>query len=106
MVRRWGDESHARGGMSRLCHPRIHLRSRQVTALARLRALSHLDLNLLGADQISAGDAETSRRHLLDGGTFVKAVRSDGQTLQVFSALTGVGFAVNLVHGDGQRLMG
>ena len=44
----------------------IDLVSRQLAAFARLGALSHLDLKLIGVDQIFARDAEARRRNLFD----------------------------------------
>ena len=42
--------------------PRVHLVARELAALARLGALGHLDLQVVGADQVLAGDAEAARR--------------------------------------------
>ena len=39
----------------------------KLAALAGLGALRHLDLQLVGIHQVIGGDAETRRRHLLDG---------------------------------------
>ena len=38
-----------------------------MTALTGLCTLGHFDLNLTGADQITAGDAKAPRGHLLNG---------------------------------------
>ena len=105
-MRRRGNQAHARRGVTGLRDPRVHLSARQMAALTGLRALGHLDLQLFGADQIPGGYAETSRSHLLDGGTAVQAVRPDFQTLQAFTALTGVGLAMQSIHGNGQTFMG
>ena len=43
-----------------------HLAAWQLTALARLGALCHLDLDLVGAGQVFGRDAKASRGHLLD----------------------------------------
>ena len=56
-----------------------------MSSLARLCALRHLDLDLLGADKISGSHAETSGSHLLDSRA---AVRSE--TLDLLTALTAV----------------
>ena len=42
-----------------------YLVSRQLSALARLGALSHLDLQFISVRQIGTGHAKTTRRHLL-----------------------------------------
>ena len=106
MVRGRGNQAHAGGGVSGLGYPGINLVARQLAALAGLRALSHLNLNLLSADQIATGNAEASGGHLLDGGTPVHTVRSRSQPVDALAAFTGIGFSVNPVHGDGQSLMG
>ena len=41
----------------------IHLVAGQLSALSRLGSLGHLNLNLLGADQILRGHTESSRSH-------------------------------------------
>ena len=48
VVGRGRDQAHAGGAVAGLCNPRIDLLARQVSALARLCALCHLDLNLFG----------------------------------------------------------
>ena len=95
-----------RGGMPCLCHPRIHLLARQLSALAGLGALCHLDLDFPGADQIPAGDPEPPRSNLFDGGTLIVLPLARRQTFQALAALARVGFAVNPVHGNRQALMG
>ena len=44
----------------------VDLVAGQLAALAGLGALRHLDLQLVGVDQVVAGDAEAARRDLLD----------------------------------------
>ena len=79
IVMRWrGDQGNTGGGMSGLRYPRIYLFARKLSALTRLCALCHLDLDLFGADQVAGGDTETSGCHLFDGGTTVQAVCPDG----------------------------
>ena len=101
MVGRRGDQRHAGGGTPGLGDPGIHLFPRQVPPLARLGPLGHLDLNLVGADQILTGDAEAARGHLFDGGAAVAV-----QPLPGLAALAGVGFSANAVHGNGHALVG
>ena len=52
------DQRHTGRRKSRLSHPGVHFFARKVAALAGLGALGHLDLDLLRAAQILAGDAE------------------------------------------------
>ena len=48
----------ARGGVPGLGDPRPHLVAGQLAALAGLRALRHLDLQVVGVDQVLGGHAE------------------------------------------------
>ena len=77
----------------------------KLAALAGFRALRHLDLQLVGVDQVVRGHAETRRGHLLDRAAPQIAVRVGLEALFVFSALARVGLAADAVHGDGQRLV-
>jgi hypothetical protein len=43
----------------------LHLVARQLTALARLGALCHFDLDLVGVGQVVRRDAEPTGSHLL-----------------------------------------
>ena len=101
VVRRRGDQAHPRRGMTGLRDPRIYLSAGQMAAFSGLRALGHLNLDLPCADQIPGGHAEPARGHLLYSGAPVGI-----QPLHVLAALAAVGFSMDLVHGDGQRLMG
>ena len=74
VVRRRGDQADARGGMADLGDPGIDLVAGQLAAFAGLGALGHLDLQLLGVDQVVAGDAEAAGGDLLDGAVLGVAV--------------------------------
>ena len=132
VVRRRRDEPHAR---HRAAQPRdvvADLVAGQLPALARLGALRHLDLDLVGRGQVFGGDAEAPGCHLLDaraqrvaglqgivGLHHILAQHAgqrgtgpDGNALQilpvahrVFAALAGIGLATDAVHGHGQRGM-
>ena len=52
-----------------------------MTTLTGLRALRHLDLDLLRAYQISAGNTKTTTRHLLNRGATVQSIRTDFQAI-------------------------
>ena len=78
-----------------------HLASGQMAALAGLRALRHLNLNLLRRQQIITGHAEAARSHLLDGG-----VEFAAEAFRQLSTLAAVGFAAQTVHGLRHALMG
>ncbi len=101
VVGRRGDQRHAGGGAAGLGDPGIDLLAGQMSALAGLCALGHLDLDLLGAAQVFAGDAEAAGGHLLDGGAPLVV-----EPLRGLAALAGVGLAADAVHGDSQALMG
>ena len=51
--------------MARLGYDFVHLEAGQLSALAGLGALCHLDLQLLGIDQIFRGHTEAARGYLL-----------------------------------------
>ena len=74
VVRRRRNQSHAG---NRVPHPRddfVHLVAGKLAALAGLRALRDLDLQIVGVDQVVGGDAEAPRSHLFDGAAAPVAV--------------------------------
>ncbi len=76
--------------------------ARQLPAFAGLRALRHLDLQIVGVDQIFRGHAEAARRHLLDRRAHRIAVRHRHVTIRLLAALAGVRLAADPVHRDRQ----
>ena len=106
MVRRRRDEPHARSRVPRLRHPRIHFRAGELPAFARLRALRHLDLNLLRACEVKAGHAEPPARHLLDRAVLrvTRRIRPR-EPLRVFAAFAGVRLSADAIHRNRQRLV-
>ena len=105
MVRGRGNQSDPRRGVAHLGNPGIDLLPGQLAAFAGLGALGHLDLEFLGVDQVEAGDAEPAGGDLLDGAVLRVPVRHGHVAFGVFAAFTGVAFAANAVHGDGERLV-
>src|SRR6185436_5489762 len=99
------DEAHAGRRVPRLRNPRVDLVPGQLAALAGLGALRHLDLQLVGVDEVLAGDAEAARGHLLDGAALRVAVGHRQEPLGVLAALAGVRLAAQAVHGNRQRLV-
>src|SRR5581483_1649044 len=95
MVRRWRDQAHARRGVPHLGDPRIHLLAGELPALAGLGALGHLDLQVVGVDQVFAGHAEAAGGLLFDRTAPRVAVRERLVALGVLAALTGVGLAAD-----------
>ena len=91
--------------MPGLCNPGIDFPCRQVSSLAGLCSLRHFYLNLLCTYQITAGNAKTPGCHLFDRGTAVHSTSRTVQTLITLSALTGVGFAMQHIHGNSKSLM-
>src|SRR5690606_30718384 len=80
----------------------------ELAAFAGLGALGHLDLDLVGVDQVLGGDAEAAGRNLLDRGA-QRVLRAIGQGLVAIGLLatfTGVGLAADPVHGDGEGGVG
>ena len=67
VVRRRRNQRHAGRRVPHLGDPRIHLEAGQLTALAGLGALRHLDLEIARVDEVLARHAEARRGDLLDG---------------------------------------
>src|SRR5207247_1565100 len=105
VVRRRRDQPDAGCGVPRAGDPWVDLVPGQLTALPRLRPLCHLDLQVVGVDEVLAGDAEAAAGHLLDGRAPGVAVGPDDVPLRVLAALTGVRLAAQPVHRHGQRLV-
>ncbi len=67
VMRRRRDQADARRGVAHAGDVLVHLVAGQLAALAGLGALRHLDLDVVGVDQVLGGDAEPAGRDLLDG---------------------------------------
>ena len=102
VVRRRADQPDAGRRVPGLGDVRIHLEARKLAALTGFGALSHLDLDVGGVDQVVAGDAEAAGGDLLDGAAAFRVV----ETVDVLTALAGVGPAAEVVHGDGHGFVG
>ena len=105
MVRRRRDQADAGRGLTDLGNPGVDLPAGQVTALAGLGALGHLDLNLEGAAQVAARHAKSRTCYLLDRGVLGVTVSQWGLATRILAALAGIGTAVQAVHGDGHALV-
>ena len=105
MVRRRRDQAHAGNRVARLGNDLVHLVARQLAAFAGLCALRHLDLQLVGVDQVVGGYAKASAGNLLHRAAAQIAVRIALEALFVFAAFAGVRHAADPVHGDGQRFV-
>ena len=106
VVWRWGNQAYPWCRMSGLGNPRIDFSTRQMTTFTWFCALRHLDLYLLGTGQIFAGYTKSSGCHLFDCRASVVCSSGCRQTFITFTTLTGIGFAMEMVHGNGQCLMG
>ena len=106
VMRRRRDQSDAGDGVPQARDHFVDFVAGKLAALAGLRALRHLDLQLVGVDQIVRGNSETRRGNLLYGAAPQIAVRIGLEALFVFSAFAGVGLAADAVHGDGQSFVG
>ena len=105
VVRRGRNQGHAGHAEAQPGDERSHLGAGQLAALAGLGALGHLDLDFLGRGQVGRGDAEATGGDLLDRGVGVVAVGADVETVGIFAAFAGIGFAADAVHGDGEGLV-
>src|SRR6185437_5071574 len=89
----------------RLRDPWIHLGARQLPALAGLRALRHLDLQLPSIDEVFARDAEAARGDLLDRRVLRVPVRQGSIALRILAPLARIAASADSVHGDRERLV-
>ena len=105
MVRWRRDQAHARRRVPDPGDLQVHLVPRELPALARLRPLSHLDLQLLSVDEIEARDAEAAAGHLLDLGVLAVSRWIELVADRILAPLARVAPAAEAVHGDGERLV-
>jgi hypothetical protein len=105
VVRGRRDEAHAGDGVAHLGDVPGNLVAGKLAALAGLRALGHLDLQVVGVDEVFGRHAEASRRHLLDRRAHRVAAREPFVTHRVLAALAGIRLAADAVHGDRERRM-
>ena len=103
VMRRRRDEADARRRMPHLGDRRVDLVAGQLSALAGLGTLRHLDLDHVGVDEILRRHAEAARGHLLDGRAHAVAVGHRLVAVGLLAALAGVRLAADAVHGDGER---
>src|SRR6185312_15337600 len=87
VMRRRRDETHARRRVADLRDVVVDLVAGELAAFAGLRALRHLDLELVAIDEVVARDAEAPRRDLLDRAPAEIAVRIGNVPGRVLAAL-------------------
>ena len=123
VVRRRRNEADARHRVPQEADVLGHFVPRQLTALAGLGALRHLDLDLVRVHQVLGGNAKAAGGHLLDRRTQGVAVLhlvvtldarladdvgehraalDRRETLRVLATFTGVRFSADTVHGNCQ----
>src|SRR5579883_14120 len=83
----------------------VHLVTRQLSALAGLRALRYLDLQLVSVYEVVRRDTEAATRHLLDRATARVAVGIFLVPRFVFPALACIRASADAVHRNGERLV-
>ena len=105
VMRRRRDQGHARRGVPHPGDVGRHLVAGQLPALAGLRPLRDLDLQLLRMVQVLRRHPEASAGDLLDRAATVFAVRSDDIPRRILAALAAVAAAAETVHGDRQRFV-
>ena len=105
VVRRRRDQADAGRRGADLADVAVDLVARELAALARLGALRHLDLDLVGVREVVDRHAEAARGHLLDRGAARVAVGVGDVARRVLPALAGVRLAADPVHGDRERLV-
>ncbi len=100
VMRRRRNQRHAGNGVAHSRDGFIHFVARKLAALAGLRALRDLNLQIVGVHHVMRRDAEASGGHLLDGGAALVGVPG-----LVLASFAGVRFSADAVHRDGQSLM-
>ena len=103
VVRRRADQANAGGGMAGCADGLVNLVAGQLAAFTGLGALGHLDLHVVGIDEVFGGHAKAARCDLLDRGTHRIPVFQRLEPLGVFAAFAGVRLAADPVHGQRQR---
>ncbi len=102
VVRRRRDEAHAGRRVARARNRDAHLVSGQLPAFPGLRALRHLDLDLVRIAQVVRCHAEPARRHLRDCGAHRVARSAAPRPRNVLAALSSVRFPAQPVHRNRQ----
>ncbi|CAB4609383.1 unannotated protein [freshwater metagenome] len=77
----------------------------ELTAFTWLCTLCHLDLKVVGIDEVFARNAKAAGCNLLDCRTSRIAVGKRDETLGVFATFARVRFATQAIHGDRKILV-
>ena len=100
VMRRRRNQGDSRGRAPGSGHVLRDLPSGQMTALAGLGPLCHLDLDFLRGKKVFPRNPEPAGSHLLDGG-----IQLCSEALRQFAALTAVGPSAQMIHGCRQAFM-
>src|SRR5690606_2166445 len=103
VVRRRADQAHAGGRVADLADGLVDLVAGQLAAFAGLRALRHLDLDVVRVDEVLGGHSEAAAGDLLDPAAHRIAVRQRLEAVGFLAAFPRVRAPADAVHGDGQR---
>src|SRR5450631_4556603 len=106
MMRWWRNQTDTGNGMPQAGDHIVDFMAWELAALTGFRALRHLDLQLVGIDEVVRSHAETRRGYLLHGASPQIAASVGLETFFVFSALARVRLAADAIHGDGKSLVG
>ena len=105
MMRRRRNQANAGRRTTALRNPRINLAARELTALARLRALRNLNLNLVSVHQIVARYTKAAAGNLLNRAALAVAVRQRRKAVGMLAALARIALAAYAVHRNRQAFM-
>ena len=106
VVRRRRDEPDAGRRVADRADVLVDLVAGELAALAGLCSLRHLDLKLVGVDEVVDRDAEAPGGDLLDRRAPAVAVGVGLEAHRVLAALARVRLAAEAVHRDRERLVG
>src|SRR5258705_5082365 len=105
MMRRRRNQADSGNGMANTCNYVVHLMTRKLAALAWFAPLRHLDLKLVGIDEIIRSHAEARGSHLFHCAPARVAVVIGLKSRLVLAAFTGVRLAADAIHRDGECFM-
>mmetsp|Transcript_10028 Transcript_10028/g.20920 ORF Transcript_10028/g.20920 Transcript_10028/m.20920 type:complete len:282 (+) Transcript_10028:1635-2480(+) len=100
-MRRWGNKTDARSGVTIFGNVLRNLESRQFSSFTRFGTLGHLDLNLITIGKVVRCDTESTRCNLLDTRTTVVF-----ESLWIFTTFSGVRASSKCVHGNCKSFVG
>jgi hypothetical protein len=100
------DETDPGRGVPGPGDPGVDLVPGQLAPLARFGSLRHLDLQIIGVDQVLTRHSEAPGRDLLDRAAPGVTVGTRDEPLGILTPFAGVGTPAESVHRYGERLVG